>query len=132
MATAQAASNKEKIKAVSDRERARNTNSARPDQAAQEEDKGSIPNWRAGNFGEDVKPKKNKGPKLPKDPSVPLFQEEQMPKPAQRVCYGLEMLEEKKISKHAKRRANKKAKQAAAAEQAENGAGSQAKPGQGP
>lgn len=124
MANAQAASNKEKIKAVSDRERVRMTGSARPDSAAQEEEKGAIPNWRAGNFGEDIKPKRNKGPKLPKDPSVPLFQEEKMPQPQQRVCYGLEMLEEKKISKHAKRRANKKAKQAAA-QQAGNGAGGQ-------
>lgn len=70
-----------------------------------------VPNWRAGNF--DVKPKKNKGEKKPKDPSVPLFVEEKTVQPVQQ-CFGLEMLEEKKMSKHAKRRANKKAKQAAA------------------
>ena len=55
--------------------------------------------------------------------------EEQRTQPKKIQCYGADTIirdeEEKKVSKHAKRRANKKAKQAAAAQAAQDEYGAQ-------
>ena len=57
---------------------------------------------------------------------MPAFIDDSKPKPKPIVCYGADTIirdneEEKKVSKHAKRRANKKAKQAAVAQMRQDG-----------
>ena len=50
MGNTQAAAAKDKVQAVNEKAKARNTNSARPKQAAASSDSG-FSNWRQGNFG---------------------------------------------------------------------------------
>ena len=136
MGSTQAANAKDKVQAVNEKAKARNTNSTRPTSSAGN-DGGFVANWRKGNFGT---------PAAPLVPSNPIEEpaevmpttsngtrgrggrrEEPKPRPAQTTCYGADLIvydgEEKKVSKHAKRRANKKAKQAAVGS-TENGSGS--------
>lgn len=101
----------------------RNTNSTRPSEAATQsngaDSGGGFANWRTGNFGGDERPKGSARGNGAKNslaaPEEPSMQQQSKPKT---TCYGADLIiqdgEEKKVSKHAKRRANKKAKQAAA------------------
>ena len=105
----QATSAKEKVQAVNEKAKVRSTNSTRP--KASEAAEPEFGNWRAGNFGASEPKSKNSARGGGRNNGVADDQEPKI------VCYGAENIiqeeEEKKVSKHAKRRANKKAKQAA-------------------
>ena len=146
MGSTQAAAAKDKVQAVNEKAKARNTNSARQKPGAAAAQDEGLANWRTGNFGgpsprqmpqhtptiidgEERKAaaqlqvpqgqgkggrRKNSargGNRGRGDPDAP--EGEQPQRPATQ-CYGADTIirdeEEKKVSKHAKRRANKKAK----------------------
>lgn len=129
----QAAVAKDKVQAVNQQARAKSRPRQENGSGAVQEQPASVPNWRKGKFGEpsagaEKQPAANgaqqKGgqaqnngqrPKSSRAKSKGANKQEEnkqqeRPKTA---CYGADLIidEERKVSKHAKRRANKKAKQ---------------------